>query len=132
MTAEPAELGRRIRALREEKGLTLTELAERANVTKGYISQIESGTIKKVAANHLFDIAQLLGTEVGYLLGKKVVYSQNRTDAMPGELRELQEKYDVPPEDIRMLADIQFRGERPKTLEGWHFIYQAIKHGQKM
>ncbi|MDP3049741.1 MAG: helix-turn-helix transcriptional regulator, partial [Eubacteriales bacterium] len=56
MTAEPTELGRRIRALREEKGLTLTELAERANVTKGYISQIESGTIKKVAANHLFDI----------------------------------------------------------------------------
>ena len=37
------ELGRRLRALREKRGMTLARLAEDAELSKGYISQIESG-----------------------------------------------------------------------------------------
>lgn len=125
------ELGRRVRKLREAAGLTVTELAERVGVTKGYISQIESGVVKKVAANHLFDIAQVLGTDIGYLLGRKVVLEQADVSVTP-ELRELQELYDLTPEDVRMLAGIQFRGERPKTVDGWKFILEAIRHGPKI
>lgn len=133
MTVDKArELGLRIKRLREEAGLTVTELAQKAGVSKGYISQIESGTIKKVAANHLFDIAQTLGTDIGYLLGKKLVLASQKSEAVPPVLREFQQRYDVPPEDIKMLASIKFRGERPKTVEGWKFIYEAIKHGRSL
>ncbi|MBE0467407.1 MAG: helix-turn-helix domain-containing protein [Candidatus Desulforudis sp.] len=133
MTAEEKEhdLGRRIRRLREDMGLTVTELAERVGVTKGYISQIESGAVKKVAASHLFDIAQVLNTDIGYLLGRKVVLEQADT-LVTQELKELQAAYDVNPEDIKMLASIEFRGERPKTVDGWKFILEALRHGRKI
>lgn len=127
-----SELGQRIRKFREEAGMTLTELAEKAGVTKGYISQIESGGIKKVAASHLFDIAEALGTSIGYLLGRQVVFQSKADMETPPELREFQQKYDVPPEDVRMLESIEFRGERPKSVDGWKFIYEAIKHGRNL
>ncbi len=130
--AKNTDFGQRIKRLREEAGITLTELAERVGVTKGYISQIESDSIKKVAANRLFDIAQVLGTDIGYLLGRRVVPEAGKAGAVTDELREFQERYDVPPGDIQMLASIEFRGNRPRTADGWKFIYEAIKHGGKM
>jgi transcriptional regulator with XRE-family HTH domain len=41
--SEVAELGRRIRGLRAERGWTLDELARRSGVTKSYLSRLEDG-----------------------------------------------------------------------------------------
>lgn len=37
------DIGQRLKTLRQIKGLTQEELAERTDLSKGYISQIESG-----------------------------------------------------------------------------------------
>ena len=37
------EIGKKIKNLRKKKGLTLEELGERTDLTKGYISQVERG-----------------------------------------------------------------------------------------
>lgn len=42
---EKTVIGERIREIRHEKGMTSKELAEKANVTQGYISQIERDII---------------------------------------------------------------------------------------
>ena len=41
--------GSRLRQLREDHGLTLTELARQAMVSKGYLSMIENGTRRDVS-----------------------------------------------------------------------------------
>jgi transcriptional regulator with XRE-family HTH domain len=39
----PADVGRRLRALRSERGLSLSELARRAGLGKGTLSELETG-----------------------------------------------------------------------------------------
>ena len=40
--------GNKIKSLREEKGLTQKELAEKLNISQSYISRIEKKVIKKI------------------------------------------------------------------------------------
>ena len=58
------EIGNRIRELRKTQGLTQEELADRAELTKGYISQLERDMTSPSIAT-LEDILQCLGTSLG-------------------------------------------------------------------
>ena len=58
------EIGKRIRELRNTQGLTQEELADRAELTKGYISQLERDMTSPSIAT-LEDILQCLGTSLG-------------------------------------------------------------------
>ena len=58
------EIGNRIRELRNTQGLTQEELADRAELTKGYISQLERDMTSPSIAT-LEDILQCLGTSLG-------------------------------------------------------------------
>jgi transcriptional regulator with XRE-family HTH domain len=70
-------LARRIRILRRAKGLTLQELARRASVTEGFVSQVERGrtspsisTLRRIAAGLGESIGSLFDdeSEPGHLL----------------------------------------------------------------
>lgn len=58
------EIGNRIRELRNTQGLTQEELADRAELTKGYISQLERD-MTSPSISTLEDILQCLGTNLG-------------------------------------------------------------------
>lgn len=60
-------LGDRIRNFRKERGLTLTELAERLNVSPSYLSSIERN-VKKPTIPMLKKISELLNIPVTYLV----------------------------------------------------------------
>ncbi|MBE3584743.1 helix-turn-helix domain-containing protein [Desulfofundulus thermocisternus] len=74
--------GEKIRALREERGYTLQDLAQRANLSLSYLSEIERGskrpslkTIEKLAAALNVPKAQLIEgdvTDSGLSLGDKI------------------------------------------------------------
>ncbi len=55
------EIGKRIRDLRKQKGLTQQELADRTELTKGYISQLENGLVAPSVLT-LLDLIECLGT----------------------------------------------------------------------
>ena len=57
------EIGKKIKALRVQKGLTQEELADRAELTKGFISQVERDLTSPSIAT-LVDILQCLGTDL--------------------------------------------------------------------
>lgn len=57
------EIGKKIKGLRTQYGLTQEELADRAELTKGFISQIEHDTTSPSIAT-LVDILQCLGTNL--------------------------------------------------------------------
>ncbi len=54
------EIGHQLRALRIQKGLTQEELAERTDLSKGYISQLEND-LSSPSMDTFFDILEVLG-----------------------------------------------------------------------
>jgi len=80
------DLGRRIKALRDKRGVSQKRLAEAVNTSPGNLSRIESGThtpnAKLVAA-----IADSLGVSTDYLLGRTLL--ENEPEKEVRELLEL-------------------------------------------
>ncbi|MCM3412412.1 helix-turn-helix domain-containing protein [Metabacillus litoralis] len=62
-------VGKRLRELRQEKGYSITELAELAGVSKSYLSYIERDVQKNPSLQFLKKIASTLEIEVEVLLG---------------------------------------------------------------
>ncbi len=61
-------LGTTIKTRRKALHITGPELARRTGVTKGAISQIELGIIKKPSANLMFKICKVLGLDLNKLM----------------------------------------------------------------
>jgi XRE family transcriptional regulator, master regulator for biofilm formation len=57
-------IGKRIQRLRIEKGLTLSELAENAGVSKSYLSTIERDVQKNPSVQFLEKIASVLNVKI--------------------------------------------------------------------
>jgi transcriptional regulator with XRE-family HTH domain len=63
-----ARVRRRLRELRAEQGLTLQQVAERANIDVSTLSRLESGK-RRLALDHLPGLAAALGVTADDLLG---------------------------------------------------------------
>jgi transcriptional regulator with XRE-family HTH domain len=65
----PKRLSRVIQRLRESKDMTQRDLARTAQVTPGYIAQLEMGIRKNPSLKVLKKLAKALGVPVTELLG---------------------------------------------------------------
>ena len=63
------EFGRVVKALRTSNDMTLRELAARAKIPPGYLSELEAGKKKNPSLDVLERLARALGVPVGQLLG---------------------------------------------------------------
>ncbi len=63
-----ALLGNKIRQLRKDKGMTLEQLAEKTDSSKGYIWELENRETKRPSAEKLQKIADILGVTTVFLL----------------------------------------------------------------
>jgi transcriptional regulator with XRE-family HTH domain len=66
------DIGKRIRALREERGLTQREVARRAGLTPSGVGFIEHGQTRNPSAETVVSIARALGVPVEELLEEPV------------------------------------------------------------
>lgn len=125
-------IGQRIRRFRLERNMTASQLAEKADISKSYLSELETGTGsgQNPSAPRLYDIAKALGVAMSDLLGRPII-TEPRNER-PASLLEFAENSDLPEADVEMLAAIEFRGEQPRTPERWAFIYQAIRNSVAM
>ncbi|MDR4888910.1 helix-turn-helix domain-containing protein [Fredinandcohnia sp. QZ13] len=73
-------IGSRIKELRKQKRLTITELAKRAGVSKSYLSYIERDVQKNPSLQFLTKISKPLDTSIEYLLGEE------KTDTITNEI----------------------------------------------
>ena len=77
---EQKMIGKKIRALRIRNGLTQGELADRSELSKGFISQVENDLTSPSIAT-LIDILQCLGTDLKEFFSDfedtQVVFNQN-------------------------------------------------------
>ena len=64
------KIGNKLKELRIQKGLTQEELADRAELSKGFISQLERDLTSPSIAT-LVDILQVLGTDLNEFFSEK-------------------------------------------------------------
>jgi transcriptional regulator with XRE-family HTH domain len=64
----PSAMGRRVKRLREAKGMTQRALAAKAKVTQGLVHQLETGVIQDVRSQIVVKLAKALGVPVTELL----------------------------------------------------------------
>lgn len=69
------EIGSRIRRLRKSREESLTELAAAANISSGYLSDVERGE-SALSGEKLASIAKAMNVSVDYLLSGKNTVSQ--------------------------------------------------------
>jgi transcriptional regulator with XRE-family HTH domain len=117
--------GENVRSERKKQGYSQEDLAEKVEISRTYLSQIEQGR----AQNLSLRLAQRLST----VLGIKSPYQEDDEDEekdeedIPQSLREFAEQDGLPPEDIQMLARIEYRGEKPQDPQEWRILYNVIK-----
>jgi transcriptional regulator with XRE-family HTH domain len=131
------KLGHRIRFLRQGKDWSLADLAKESGVSKAYLSDLENGSAGKPNIQYIYSISVALGITLNELLdessGKTESGKSKRKEAeLPSGLRELQRELELSDGDVEMLAQINFRGNRPRDKEGWRFLVEALNMlGQK-
>lgn len=126
------KLGEGVRFLRQGKGWSQARLAEESGVPKAYISDLENGEAGKPNIQYAYSIAVALDVTLNDLLADaapKQPKSRTRKqdEELPPGLRELQQELKLTDQDTEMLAQLNFRGHRPRDKEGWRFLWDAIK-----
>lgn len=132
------KLGAKIRFHRQGKGWTLADLTEKSGVSKAYISDLENGVAGKPNIQYIFNIAVAFDVTIDELLKDATVTEQRAKkrrlpEELPPGLAELQRELALSPEtalseeEVYRLAQVNFRGNRPKDKEGWRFVLQAIR-----
>ena len=121
-----AGIGARIRRFRGDADLSLSALANKAQVSKGYLHRLESDTSDaRPSGKTLYALAEALGVTMSDILGRKLLVPAQ--PEVPTALREFADEEDLPEADVVMLASIEFRGESPRRKERWRYIYNAIE-----
>ena len=121
-------VGERVKARREELGLSLNQLGDAAGVSKSALHDLETKPNVRPSAEMLYNIAEALNTTVAFLLGRQrnPMSNEAKNEITPA-LEEIARKSNLTEEEKRRLACIKYRGEQPKSVEDWDFIYQAIR-----
>jgi transcriptional regulator with XRE-family HTH domain len=128
---KPSDTGSRIRRYRNERGMSLSALAQEAGVSKSYIWSLEhEPTAAHPSGDTLYKLAKVLGVSMSDLLGRRLLIAP--PENIPKSLRLFAEDAGLPEADVVMLASIKFRGDRPKTPDRWRYIYEAIRNSRTM
>jgi transcriptional regulator with XRE-family HTH domain len=126
-------LAARLRQLRENSGMSLSDVATKAGISKTYLWELERDTTgaKKPSADVLMRLAKSLSTTLADLLSLATVQVQDQPVELPPALRDFQQrmveqKTPLSTEDIRDLAAMKFRGGQPQTVDEWHQLYLLL------
>jgi len=124
-------LGHKIRFLRQGRGWTLADLAQRSGVSKAYISDLENGVAGKPNIQYVFSISKALGTTLDRLLDDAVCSESKEegrgAEQLPPGLAELRKEMNLSEEDVQKLATVSFRGHRPRDKEGWRYLLETLR-----
>jgi transcriptional regulator with XRE-family HTH domain len=130
-----ATTGDRIKEVRESMRLTQDDLAERANLSKGFISDIENNK-RGISAENLLRISNVLGASLDYLAKGETQTSERRKPIeIPPELSTVAEQLNLTYSQTLELLEtynsvIARRSARqldPFTVDQWKKLHTAIQ-----
>lgn len=119
-------IGGRIREMREAANMSLAELAHISGVSKSYLWNLENKRQhQRPSGETLYALAKALNTTMSALLGKRLLTEPQ--DEVDETLRAFADDARLSEAEVQMLASIRWRGEAPRTVERWRFVYDALK-----
>ncbi len=129
------ELGTKIKDLRVKNGLTQQELADRTELSKGYISQLETDVTSPSIAT-LADILQCLGTNLGEFFSndnsRQIVFDENDMFVNKNEdvtitwLVPDSQRNDMEPILVELEEGARTASEDPHAGEEWGYVLDGI------
>lgn len=131
-TADVGEhtLAARLRKLRNDKGLSLDDVAGEAEISKTYLWELErdASGAKKPSAAVLLRIARALSTTLAELLALPTVSAPEGPVELPQSLIDFRDQMgdELSPQDLQELASMKFRGTQPQTADDWHHLYFVL------
>jgi transcriptional regulator with XRE-family HTH domain len=128
---EATSLPENLKRLRAEKRLSQAELSRQAEVSPGYVSELESGQGKRPSGQVLMRLAKALGVTIAELLGESTRPGASTVEP-DQSLLEFAKERNLPPSDVEMLAGVRFRGDPPRTSRRWAMIYDTIVSSQML
>lgn len=130
-----ATVGDRIKAIRETKKMTQEQLALKAGISKGFLSDLENKN-KNLSSQSLLKIANVLGASVDYLLsGETKEFAENRPVIIPPELSQAAEDLNLSYSETLELLDAHrsvvakrsTSTQKVFTIEDWKGFHAMIK-----
>jgi transcriptional regulator with XRE-family HTH domain len=133
-----SRLGERIRERRTDLKLTQDDLATKAGITKGFLSDVETGK-RNISAQTLLDLARVLGLSLDMLMkGEDIQPSTGESGEVqiPAPLVELARRENLSFVQALILLDMQRQiiahrslGEKPLDLDAvdWQKFYEKTK-----
>ena len=131
--SEPTTVGGRIRYIRTQRGLTLEQLADRAEISKSFLWDVEQGS--DISGERLLRVANVLGASLDYLMrGEKVADYKPAAVEIPAALHALAEEMGFSYRKTVALLDVDRsikthrREERVvKDKEYWRRLFDSVK-----
>jgi len=125
-------LAENLKRIRQQKQLTQPALADKSGVSKGYVYMLESGEMTNPTLDILHKIADALDCTIADLTGEPKVALKSISTEIPDSLMRFarqRRKVGEPlsDDDLMNLAQTQFRGKRPETVEDWAYVYEFLK-----
>lgn len=133
MELDLERLGQNIRFRRTGRGWSLGDLAEKTGLSKAYLSDLENGRGGRPNIQYLMQVAKVFETTIDDLVSGTADSatvaepSEDEPEVLPQGLREFADRVHLKPEEVRMLAQLHFRGGRPRDAESWSAIFQVLK-----
>ena len=122
-------LGKTIKKLRIERGLSSGQLAKLAGMSRGYLWQLETGGKEHPSFDVLQKVARVLGVDVSE-------FSEQDTTGIPEEglpcglaefVQNKSKELGVRKRDIVVMKNIHFRGKQPENSEDWELLFLFLK-----
>ena len=108
-------VGKKIQALRKQKGYTLSMLAERAGVAKSYLSNIERGIQDNPSIHFLEKVSAILGVPMESLLYEQSQWDESVMDSQWVKLIQDAMASGISKEEFKEFLDFQkWKQNNPK------------------
>jgi transcriptional regulator with XRE-family HTH domain len=115
---ETVKLGKRVAELREDRGMTQKDLADRAGISVPFLSEVENGK-RNISMGKLVSIADQLDTTTDYLArGTQSETRPRMADKFPPELSDAAEEQGWSYADARTLLQVRELVHERRTPDG--------------
>ncbi len=127
-------VGERIKARRSELGWTQELLAQKAGISKSFLSELENGK-RRVSADNLLEIARTLSVSLDYLMTGTTTKATQVEVPIPSSLAKFAAEERLSFRQTLMLLDMQKQivahrsSSKKDGLEGvdWRKFYEAVR-----
>lgn len=128
-------IGDRIKEIRERRGWTQEKLADKAGISKGFLSDVENNK-RDISATNVLKVANAMGASLEYLMrGEEGKQEEKREPIqIPSELSKAAEESNWSYSDTLTLLDTynsviarrKNSSFNPPTVEEWKRFYEVI------